>query len=70
VTYPALDIALSLPPDNRLRVGIVTGTGPTVVEVQGTEINAGVLSSYTPVVGDNVAVLRCQSSWLVLGKVV
>lgn len=70
MTSPALDIALAMPPDNRLRIGIVTGTAPTVVEVQGTVINAGVLSSYTPAVGDNVAVLRGQSSWLVLGKVV
>ena len=67
MTSPALDIALAMPPDNRLRIGIVTGTAPTV---QGTVINAGVLSSYTPAVGDNVAVLRGQSSWLVLGKVV
>lgn len=62
-------IANSLPPDNRLRIGVISSVSPARVNVQGTDVFAGVLSSYTPVLGDTVAVLRQDQTWLILGRV-
>lgn len=60
-----------------VRIGRVTSTSPLVVNVQGASFrNAGVLSSYTPVVGHVVALLGQSTasgtdptSWLVLGRI-
>lgn len=61
----------------KVRVGTVTSVESTLtVSVQGTEFTSvGVLDSYTPTLGDTVALLgqsavtTDQSSWLALGKV-
>lgn len=57
-----------LPPDDNMRIGIVTAVDPLTVSVQGSPILPGHLSSYGPVVGDIVALLRQDQSWLVLGS--
>lgn len=55
---------------NGMRTATVSATGPLTISVAGGLISSGVgvLASYTPVVGDVVAVFRQDSSWLVLGK--
>lgn len=61
-----------------VRIGIVLETNPTVISVQGQEFtDVGFLDSYTPTVGDVVALLGQSSqagtdptSWLCLGEVV
>jgi len=57
-----------LPPDDRMRVGIIDSVAPVTVNVQGTSLPGHAVGSYTPVVGDNVAVLRQDQTWLILGK--
>lgn len=60
-----------------VRIGQVTSTSPLTIDVQGASFrSAGVLSSYTPVVGHVVALLGQSTasgtdptSWLVLGRV-
>jgi hypothetical protein len=58
---------------NGMRTATVTAVAGQVItiSVAGGSISSGVgyLASYTPVVGDTVAVFRQDSSWLVLGKV-
>lgn len=59
------------PEKNNVRVGVVTQTSPLMVSLSGGTISqAGRLSSYTPVVGHIVAMIRQDSTWLVLGRVV
>lgn len=67
MTFPEA-IANQMPPDDRLRIGIVTNVSPVRVSVQGVELPGNAVGSYTPVLGDNVAVLRQDNTWLVLGK--
>jgi hypothetical protein len=60
-----------LPPDNELRIGTVTGISPFAVSVEGATINAaGRLASYGPVLGEPVALLRQDGTWLALGATV
>jgi hypothetical protein len=58
---------------NGMRTATVAAVSGNVVtiSVTGTQFSTGVgvLASYTPAVGDVVAVFRQDSSWLVLGKV-
>lgn len=58
----------ALPPDDNLRFGVVATRFPTTVNIEGTLVPVGALSSYTPIVGDNVAVLRQDQTWLLLGR--
>lgn len=54
-----------------LRTGVVSDWGPNTVQVTvgGTELTAAYLDWYQPpVVGDLVAIIRQDSSWLVLGR--
>jgi hypothetical protein len=54
-----------------LRTGIVTDWSPTFVQVNvaGAEIQAAYLDWYQPpIVGDLVALIRQDSTWLVLGR--
>lgn len=57
-----------LPPDDNMRIGVVTSVDPLTVDVQGGPVFPGHLSSYGAVVGDTVALLRQDQSWLVLGS--
>lgn len=57
----------AMPSDNRLRVGTVLRTFPTVVDVQGAQVPAGSLASYNPRSGDVVTLLRQEGTWLILG---
>lgn len=58
----------ALPPDDRMRIGIIDSIAPVTVNVQGTSLPGHAVGSYTPIVGDNVAVLRQDQTWLILGK--
>jgi hypothetical protein len=59
-----------LPPDDGLHISTVTVASPLIVNVRGNPTPMGRLSSYTPTVGDVVAVFRQDSTWLCLGKIV
>lgn len=61
---------------SKVRIGIVAQANPLIVTLQETPlVNVGVLDSYFPVEGDNVALLGQSSvgtsaaSWLLLGKI-
>ena len=53
-----------------MRTGVVTTVGTTsvFVLVADTQIEAAYLSSYSPAIGHLVALLRQDSTWLVLGR--
>jgi hypothetical protein len=58
------------PDPNGLRIGVVVGLNPLVINVQGGLIsNAGSIRSARVNVGDTVAVFRQDDSWLMLGAV-
>lgn len=52
-------------------IAAVSSTGAVTLNISGGQISSGVgvLKSYTPIVGDTVAVFRQDSSWLVLGSI-
>lgn len=56
---------------NGMRTATIVDTSPLTISVAGGQFSSGVgvVSSYTPLVGDTVAVFRQDSSWLVLGYV-
>jgi hypothetical protein len=70
MTFP-LAIAQANAPDNRMRIGIVSSVNPFEVNVQGEVVRGpGVIDrSRGFVVGDVVALLRQDQTWLVLGVV-
>lgn len=55
-----------------LRTGTVTAVTARgiMVAVAGGEINAAHLDSYAPAVGDSVALMKTQDSWLAMGRIV
>lgn len=66
----AASVASSLPPDAGMRTGVVTAvqTNTVTVTVSGATLNKmPYLSSYSPVVGDNVNIVRTDEAWLVIG---
>lgn len=65
------DIKNSLRRKVERRQGVVTGidAGLVHVEVSGMSVEAPVLSSYTPTIGDVVQIDVVSSQWLVLGAV-
>lgn len=66
---PDLAQQMAEPPQRSgMRIGIVVSTAPLLVSLNGGTLDsAGTLRSYTPRVGDNVAMVRQGSTWLVLG---
>jgi hypothetical protein len=66
VTFPEA-IADRMPSDNELLMGVVTDVTPLVVNIRGGNESPGILSSYSPTIGDNVAVLREKKALLALG---
>jgi len=67
---PAAAVA-AMPPDDGIRVGIVAGINPLRVTLQGAPVTLlGRLSGTSLSVGDSVAMIRQDGSWLVLGTVV
>ncbi len=70
MTFP-LAISQANAPDNRMRIGTVSSVNPFTVNVQGENVvNPGVVdrsSGFT--VGDVVALLRQDQTWLVFGKI-
>jgi hypothetical protein len=63
--------AAGIPNGMRTATIAASAGGVVTISVAGGTFSSGVgvLSSYTPVVGDIVAVFRQDSSWLILGKV-
>lgn len=59
----------AMPPDDNLRIGTVVSTNPVTVLIETKAVPVGCLSSYTPILNDVVAVLRQDSTWLLLGRV-
>lgn len=56
--------------DNQLRIGIVKELAPLIVGLQGGDVvNPGVLFATAFAIGDNVAMLRQEDTWLVFGPV-
>lgn len=71
-SFPSAITTLIGPQVSR-RIGVVTaftGTTCTVQVAGSTFIVDGYLSSYTPVVGHTVFLLREDSSWLLLGRII
>jgi hypothetical protein len=63
-------VSEALPPDNGMRVGIVASISPLVVTIQNVPIpDIGGQLNVPVSVGDKVAMVREQGSWLVLGAV-
>lgn len=56
---------------NGMRTATITAVSPVTISVSGGEFSSGVgvLDSYTPAVGDTVAVFRQDSSWLIMGAI-
>jgi hypothetical protein len=59
----------ALPSDNELMMGVVTNVTPLAVSLRGASVSPGLLGSYSPAIGDNVAVLREESTLLALGAI-
>lgn len=54
-----------------VRNGVVVATGiPVTVDVGGVNVQAGRMTHYTPTVGDKVALVVQDASWLILGETV
>jgi hypothetical protein len=68
VTSEAQAVHAAMPSDNELRIGTVATISPLTVNFQGQPVACGKLASYVPVIGDTVAVLRQDATWLVLGS--
>lgn len=71
MTSPSLVQAVTdaMPPDNGIRVGKVDSLGPFRVNLAGGLIPAGILNSYVPAVGDQVALIRQDQTWLAIGRI-
>lgn len=69
--YLAQVMASSRPPDNALRTGVLYQVDGALVNVlvDGGVVPAGYVSSYLPRVGDTVALMRQDASWLILGAI-
>lgn len=70
MTFP-LAISQANAPDNRMRIGTVSTVNPLEVNVQGEVVRSpGVVDRSTGfTIGDVVALLRQDQTWLVLGRV-
>ena len=64
--------AAAIGPSGGLRIGVISATGGRiVVDIAGAAVTtAGRLASYQPAKGDTVAILRQESTWLILGRIV
>lgn len=69
--YLASAITASQPADNALRIGQVVSLNGTTLKVlvNAGEIEAGYLSTFSPQVGQTVAIMRESAGWLVIGPV-
>jgi hypothetical protein len=62
-------VIAAMPPNDGMRVGIVETVNPLLVNITGGLVPAGIQGSYLPAVGDNVTLLRQDSTWLITGRV-
>jgi hypothetical protein len=62
-------VAESQPPDDGVRVGIVASVSPLVITLQGVPLTLAGQLGVSVSVGDAVALLRQDQSWLVLGAI-
>lgn len=70
MTFPD-KITDAMPPDNEMVIGTVVSGAPLVVNARGGDITgAGRLSSAGVAVGDPVALIRQDATWLMLGKLI
>lgn len=60
-------VTAAMPPDNGVRVGEVLSVNPLRIDLAGGIISAGILGSYSPVVGDFVSLVRQDGTWLAVG---
>lgn len=60
-------VTAAMPPNNGVRVGEVVSINPLRINLAGGIIAAGILGSYSPVVGDFVSLIREEGTWLALG---
>lgn len=69
--YLAQAIQASQPSDNSVRIGtVVSLEGTTLkVEINSGTVETGWLSTFTPQVGQTVAVLRESAGWLTIGPI-
>ena len=65
----AQKITDAMPSDNEMIISVVTGVNPLAVSQRGTVIFPGTLGSYSPTIGDEVALLREEATLLALGAV-
>lgn len=68
MTGEAKAIMEAMPSNNEMRISTITSISPLQISVQGGEVTAGKLASYAPIIGDTVAVLRQDATWLILGS--
>jgi hypothetical protein len=72
MTEALAEATVTAPPVNEagVRIGRVTDDSPLTVEVQGTPVGEpGFLSDWRPIIGDYVALLRQDETWLALGAI-
>lgn len=69
MTFPA-KISDKMPPDDEMVMGTVVDGDPLTVDVRGQLINPGRLSTTGITVGDSVALLRQDATYLTLGKMI
>jgi hypothetical protein len=69
VTFPEA-IVSQMPPDDELVIGTVTSGNPLTVNVRGGSVQPGRLSTTGLTVGDPVALIRQDATWLALGKMI
>jgi hypothetical protein len=74
MTQPVQELPVAITvtsrPDNNVRIGVVTQSAPLKVNVQGGDVvSPGVIAGAHFAVGTNVALLRQDQSWLVLGAI-
>lgn len=65
--------ATAIGPSTGVRIGVITTavTGRLFIDLGGASIdNVGRLATYQPTKGDTVAVLRHESTWIILGRIV
>lgn len=67
MTLPAA-ITNANAPDNRMRIGIVSSINPLKVNVQGTDFPVGRAASFTPALGETVAIMRQDGTWMIMDR--
>lgn len=67
MTFPSAIADLNAP-DNRMRIGIVSSIAPLMVNVQGTDFPVGRAASFFPNLGETVAIMRQDGTWMIMDR--